>query len=232
MIQLNLVPDVKSKYISAQRKKRTVILSAITVGGVALGIVVLMASYVYLGQKVQLSLLENDIKSNTEKLKKIDGLDKILTIQNQLNVMTDLHSQKPVTTRLFTFLPQITPNDVKIANLDLSYDDGTMQISGTAKSLEAVNKFVDTIKFTDYTTDQNQDKKRAFSSVVLSSFSTSDTDTSYTIALKYDPAIFSRDSKTVSLVVPKITSTRSQTEQPGALFESKPDENQQTGGNR
>lgn len=218
MIQINLIPEVKAKYIVAKRKKRLVILSSVTISGVFLGITILMASYVYIGQKLQLTSLDNSIKDSAAQLKKVDGLDKMLTIQNQLSALPALHSDKPVTSRLFTFLPQITPTDIKISSLDVNMDDSTIKFTGTAKSIESINKFVDTLKFTDYVTDQNQDKKRAFSTVVLDSFSSNDKESKYTISLKFDPLIFSSENKNVLLIVPKITSTRSQTEQPTELF--------------
>lgn len=220
MIQLNLLPDVKTKYIKTQRTKHTVILSAMIISGAALGVVLLLASVVYGAQKIQLSSLDNDIKDKSAELKKVEDLDKILTIQNQLSALPGLHSQKPEVGRVFTFLPQITPTDVSIASYDLKFEDNSMIFTGTAKDLVAVNKFVDTLKFTKYTTDTSQDPKPAFSAVVLSNFSRNDKDASYTIGLKYDPALFNSTNKTVVLAVPKITSTRSETESPGNLFKS------------
>lgn len=223
MIQLNLLPDVKTKYIKAQRTKRTVLLSTFVISGVAIGVVLLLASVVYGAQKIRLNSLDGDIKTKTAVLKNIDGLDKILTIQNQLNALPGLHSTKPVVSRIFVFLPQITPTDVKISSYDLKLEDSTMTFTGTAKDLGAVNKFVDTLKFTKFTTDTNTDVSSAplaFSSVVLSSFSRSDKDASYTVTLKYDPNLFVSTNKTVTLVVPKITSTRSETERPTDLFKA------------
>jgi hypothetical protein len=205
-----------------------VIVSSIAVSAASVSIILLLASVVYGVQTVQLSQLNKNIKDNTAKLKSIDGLDKILTIQNQLNNITKLHTDKPVVGRLFTFLPQVTPNDVQISTYNISFTEpASIQIQGTAKSLEAVNKFVDTLKFTNYTVDGGTDEKPAFSSVVLSSFGRSDKDASYNITMKYDSAIFSSSNKQVTLVVPKITSTRSQTEQPPALFKEQPQQTQQ-----
>lgn len=228
MIQLNLLPDVKTKYIKAERSKRTVILVAVIISGVSIGIVLLLASVAYGAQKIQLNSLDSDIKANSATLKKIDNLDKILTIQNQLGALTALHEGKPVVTRLFTFLPQITPVDVKIADYKIDFVDNTMTFTGSAKDLGTVNKFVDTLKFTKYTVDDQTDQKNAFSAVVLSSFARSDKEASYTINLKFDPVLFSSKYKTVTLIVPQITSTRSTTESPGALF--KPQEAPTTGG--
>jgi hypothetical protein len=228
MVQLNLLPDVKAKYVKSQRAKRTVILSSVAISGTALAVVVLMASVVYGAQKLQLSSLDNDIKANTEELQKIEDLDKILTIQNQLNALDGLHADKPVVTRVFAFLPQITPNDVSIATYDLKFEDTTMSFTGTAKDLVAVNKFVDTLKFTKYITDGNSEQKSAFSEVVLSNFSRNEGDTTYTVTLKFDPELFNGQYKDVSLVVPNITTTRSETERPNSLFQEQ--ENQNTEG--
>ncbi len=218
MIQLNLLPDVKTKYIKAQRTKRTVLLSTFIISGAALGIVLLLASVVYGAQKLRLNSLDDDIKDKSAQLKKIDSLDKILTIQNQLKALPGLHGQKPVVSRVFVFLPQITPTDVNIASFDLKLEDSSMSFTGSAKDLSAVNKFVDTLKFTKFTTDTDQTLKPAFSSVVLTSFSRTDKGASYAVTLKYDPALLSASNKTVTLVVPKITSTRSETERPTDLF--------------
>jgi hypothetical protein len=228
MVQLNLLPDVKAKYVKSQRAKRTVILSSVAISGTALAVVILMASVVYGAQKLQLSSLDNDIKANTEELQKIEDLDKILTIQNQLNALDGLHADKPVVTRVFAFLPQITPNDVSISTYDLKFEDSTMSFTGTAKDLVAVNKFVDTLKFTKYITDGNGEQKQAFSEVVLTTFSRNEKDTSYTVSLKFDPELFNGQYKDVSLVVPNITTTRSETERPNSLF--KEQENQNTEG--
>jgi hypothetical protein len=159
------------------------------------------------------------------------NLDRSLMIQNQLKALPDLHKQKPVISRVFTFLPQLTPNDVSISNYELKITDNTMTFSGTAKDLISVNKFVDTLKFTKFTTDSNPDvanAKPAFSAVVLSSFTRTDKDASYSVTLKYDSELFDSANKTVSLVVPKITSTRSETERPVDLFKEQPAT--QTGG--
>lgn len=223
MIQLNLLPEVKSKYLSAERTKRLTILSAMAVSGIAIGVVIILGSIAYGTQKARISSLGDSIKEKTSKLQKIDDLNKILTIQNQLNSLTSLHEQKPVVSRLFTFLPQITPTDVDISNLTIKYTDSSIGITGTAPSLESVNKFVDTLKFTEYQTEDDSDKQKAFSAVVLTSFNKAETEANYSISLSFDQSIFNSESKTITLSVPKITSTRSQTEQPdNAIFKAQP----------
>lgn len=222
MIQINLLPDVKTKYLVAQRKKRLVLVSSIVISGVALGILALQLGFVYGAQKVQLNHFNDEINKNKATLSKISDLDKILTVQNQLNGLSGLHEGKPVVSRLFTYLPQITPNDVQISELNLGFSDSTLNVKGTAKSLESINKFVDTLKFTKYTTDGGQTQTPAFTTVVLTSFGRTEKDASFDIGFSYDPAIFASDNTSVQLIVPKITSTRSETERPNALFKEQP----------
>lgn len=220
MIQINLLPDVKTEYIKTQRKKRMVLLASIAVSGVAIGLFVLQLGIIGT-QKVVLSNTDKDIKKNVSKLEGTQDLNKILTIQNQITKLNELHAAKPAVSRIFTYLPQVTPNDVQINKVDFSVPESTMTISGTAGSIESINKFVDTLKFTKAVVDGGSPVP-AFSTVVLQSYSTGNKDKgdskpSYTVTFKYDSSFFD-SSKQVSLQVPKIISTRSETERPNALF--------------
>lgn len=243
MIQFNLLPSVKLEYVKAKRNKRITIIIASLVGTVSLAIFILLFVVVQVLQKKYSNDLSKDIKTESSKLEKTEDLNKILTIQNQLNSLTKLHDDKPVVTRLFGYLKQITPTKVSIATLNIDYDLQTINVTGSADSISTVNVFVDTLKFTNYTAtktdkDRKQDpqitKGNAFSAVVLSGYGLDTKGASYQISLKFDPNIFSNLFDEVTITVPKnkIT-TRSETERPGdnpeSLFQplSKPKEGNQ-----
>jgi Tfp pilus assembly protein PilN len=216
MIQLNLLPNVKLEYIKARRLKRTVITTSVLIASAALTVLVLLFFGVAIIQKKHMDDLSKDIKTDTAKLKAVQDLDKILTVQNQLNSLPGLHDQKPVTSRLFGYIQQVTPQKASISSLQLDFDTQTLTIKGAADSISTVNKYVDTIKFTDFKNGSEQ--KRAFSGVVLTTFGRDDKGASYEVSLKFEPAIF--DSKNdISLIVPSIITTRSETEKPEALFQ-------------
>jgi hypothetical protein len=99
-----------------------------------------------------------------------------------------------------------------------------MSITGTAKSLDVVNTFVDTIKFTEYGTAGFSTKTAAFSNVVLTQFDKNGTNATYSITLSFDPTIFN-NANAVKLTVPNIISTRSVVEQPTDLFQSNTTQN-------
>lgn len=218
MIQVNLLPDVKLEYIKAKQTKRTVVLSSLLISGTAVGILILLFLLVNVVQKKHLSDLNKDIATYTDQLKNTPDIDKILTIQNQLKSLPGLHDKKVVATRLFKYLEQVTPNKASIAKLDADFSSNKMTFTGSADSITTVNKFADTLKFTTYKKADGSTGK-AFTSVVLTSFNhDSASETSYQLDVEFDPVIFDSASE-VTLVVPKIISTRSETEKPTDLFQ-------------
>lgn len=230
MIQLNLLPDVKMEYIKAQRTRGLVLSSAVII---ALGSIALLVLLFVVGglQKKHINDLSKDIKADTAMLQKKPEINKILTVQNQLQSLTALHEQKPAVSNLFSYLNQVTPTQVDITNFNVDFTANTMSITGTADSLGAVNKYVDTLKFTKFSVvdgEDNSQSKAAFNNVVLSSFgvgansSGKNRTATYTVTFAYDPAIFDV-GKEIKLSVPNLTTTRSAIEQPEAdLFQSAP----------
>ncbi len=221
MIQFNLLPDVKLEFIRARRMKHTVILICGIFAAIAVTVFVGLFLVVNVLQKQHLKNLSNDIKKDVGTLQAIPDLNKVLTIQNQLNSLSALHDQKPVTSRVFAFLGQLTPAQATISQTNIDFGANTMTITGNADTLTTVNKFVDTLKFTNYKTDASPEEKKAFSDVVLTSFGKNEKNSNYQLDVKFDTNIFS-NSGNVSLVVPKIISTRSQTEKPSDLFQKTP----------
>ncbi len=236
MIQFNLLPDVKLEYIRTLRRKRLIVLGSVIVIIVSFLIFTILFVTVRVGQRSSLEDLDNDIKSSVKTLQSKPDLNKVLTIQNQLKSLPDLHSKKVMSSRLYDFLTQLTPNQANISQVDVDFANGKIILKGAADSVLTINKFVDTIKFTKY--QQGDQQKDAFSNVVLQNFSVTgskssnpaeDRDTSYDIAFNFDPVIFalSKESTSVAddsfkLIVPNIISTRSETQKPASLFVPEP----------
>lgn len=212
MIELNLLPDVKMEYMKAQRTQRLV---------VSLSVLISAASIVLMGvlygvdslQKKHLSDLATDIKGKSSQLKSKPQIDKILTVQNQLESLTSLHATKPEVSKLFSYLNQVTPVEVSINTMTFDLTQNTATITGTSDTLFSVNKYVDTLKFATYTTPDVKKATAAFSNIVLSSFgfnansSDSKNAANYSITLSYTHDIFDI-TKEASLTVPTTTTTR------------------------
>ncbi len=226
MMQLNLLPAVKMGYIKAQRARRLVTSIAVIVTGVPLALLLLLLSVSGL-QKKHLSDLNKDIAANSKKLQNEPQINKMLTVQNQLGALTALHASEPAAARVFTYLNQVTPANVNITEFNIDFTKQTAIITGTSANLANVNKYVDTLKYTTFTTNDNSKQQPAFNNVVLTSFSLN-TDSgdagqaaNYTINLSYDKTIFDI-TQNVTLSVPNVTTTRLGIEQPTDLFRAAP----------
>jgi len=212
-VQFNLLPDVKAQYVKAQRSKSLITSVAILVSAVAIGIFVVMFLSVSVVQKKILSDADGAIERYTKELKDIPNIEEILTIQNQLDSLSGLHQNKHISSRLFSYLPQVTPAEVKISRVNLDFLSNTMVIDGTAPSQIAINTFIDTLKFTTFKVG-DQDQGWAFPSVTESSFSINAGQVSYGISLTFDPKLFANNLtdgngaiQTPILVVPQTVTT-------------------------
>jgi Tfp pilus assembly protein PilN len=202
MIQFNLLPDVKIEYIKARRTKRLVTVISIIVAATSVVVFLLAIVTVDVVQKKSLHDLDTDITKYSKQLKSTPNLDKILTVQNQLETLGGLHADKPVTSRLFGYIAQLTPTQASLGKLSVDFTANTMIIGGTAPSLDVVSTYTDTLKATTYTTDADtKTKTKAFSSVVLSSFGRDSKNASFTIMLSFDPVIFNSKNN-VKLTLP------------------------------
>ena len=218
MIQFNLLPDVKLSYIKTRQTKRLVTIISTSSAGFMLLILTLLLVVVYGLQKGHLNNLNNDISKHSKELQATPDLNKILTIQNQLNSLPDLHNKKVVGSRLFEYINQLTPAQASVAKLNIDFTAYTISIIGVADDLSIVNKFADTLKFTNFKISSIGQTGSAFSGVVLTNFSKSEQKFQYQLDAKFDPLIFD-NANTVKLTVPNIISTRSETEKPSALFQ-------------
>lgn len=202
MVQFNLLPGVKLEYVKTQRTKRMLTLTSVVVSVVGLLLLALSFATVDVVQKKSLHDLNNDITKYSVQLKSVQNLDKILTVQNQLSTLTGLHNQKPVTSRLFSYIAQMTPAQASLSQLSIDFSANTMTIGGSAPSLDVVSTYTDTLKATTYKTAGTTAGTHAFSSVVLSSFGRTDSGATFTITCSFDPAIFNTDNN-VTLTVPQ-----------------------------
>ena len=217
-VEFNLLPDLKMDVVKATRARKTIVSIAFLASAASLTILVLLLFTVYIVQNKQLSDASNDIETANETLKNTSGLVQILTVQNQLKTLPGLHQNKHISSRLFAYLPQVTPTNVSIGSLILDLAANTMQISGTAESQHAVNTFIDTLKFTKYTIANDGTAKDAFPIVIESNFALSGAQVSYTLDVQFDPVLFSNNQAAPTLQVPSLTTTRSVVDNPSNLL--------------
>lgn len=222
MIQFNLLPDVKIEFIKTRHTKRLVTTSAIGVIGISIAIISILFIIVFGWQNNNLKTLDKNIKTYANDLRSEKDINKVLTVQNQLSSIDTLHTQKPDVARVFEYLTQVTPSKITVATLSVDFVTPVFSVTGQASSLEEVNKYVDTLKFTTINNKSEESSdgegEKAFSQVVLSAYSLDSQGASFTITLVYEAKIFDSSEADLILTVPQITSTRSETERPTGLF--------------
>lgn len=109
MIEINLIPDVKQELLKAQRARAVVISASILTSIIAVAVVVLLLIYMFGVQGVRNLYLDDQIKTKGAELSQVEDLSKILTIQNQLQAISDLNGKKNMETRVFDMISAITP---------------------------------------------------------------------------------------------------------------------------
>jgi len=220
MIQFNLLPDVKKEYIRAKRTKRVIATLCFVATAGSLGITILLFSIVQFAQKKNINDLTNDIDREIAAIQAIEDIDKILTIQNQIDSLDSLHSEKPEFSRMFTYLNQLTPVGVTVGELDVDLINSTISVTGGSSSFSDINKFADTLKFARYTeldatpgeastfqqtAEYDINDPRAFTNV-LAQLSRNDDSATYILTMEYDPILFN-NTKNIQLSVPENTIT-------------------------
>lgn len=238
-LEFNLLPDVKMAYVKAARTRNLVLMISALVSAVALALLIVVFLGVDVVQKKQLTDAKKSIASYTSELKAIPNVNKIVTVQNQLQSLVSLHQSKHLSSRLFTYLPALTPTKAHITSIKLDMAANTMEISGTADGHQTINTFIDTLKFTKFKVGSDSTTKPAFPSVLETTFSLDNSQASatYTINATFDQALFANasDGQAPSLIVPNLTSTRSVIEDPAnTLFNGsiKPTDTQKKQGNQ
>lgn len=230
MIEINLVPDVKQELIKAQRVRASVISLSIIVGIGAVGIVVVLALWVFGVQAARGLISDNTIRDESKKLSSVEDISNTLTIQNQLSKIGQLHDNKNIDSRIFGILSTINPpapNRVAITSLSLDSDSKTITIEAqAANGYPALEVFKKTIHATTFSFS----KDGTTGTVPLAS-NMSDSDRSYgedasgvkvlrfALSFTYPDELFSRTSQNAQIIAPtKRNATDSFLGVPKSLF--------------
>jgi len=148
MIEINLIPDVKQELLKAERSRALVISGAIITCIIAGSAVALLAVYVYGVQLGRNILVDNAIKTGSEKLAKVEDLSKMLTIQNQIGKINELNATKTIDSRLFDVLSAVippAPNEVSVSLLRLDTEATTIRLEGQTNAYDSMEVFKKTI---------------------------------------------------------------------------------------
>lgn len=148
MIEINLIPDVKLELIKAQRARTAVISFSVIASLVVVGIVIALSVYVFGAQALRSNLADDEIEKKGQELTKVEDLSEILTLQNQLKVVSDLQVEKKMNSRVFDMLAAVIPpepNQARISQLSIDSTTSTIRLEGQTKAFDSMEIFKKTI---------------------------------------------------------------------------------------
>ncbi len=199
MITINLLPDIKKDYINARRQRNKVVGWSIFAGGGAI-VLVIISLIIIAAQWVVVNNTRENVEALSQELADKEDVIELITVQNQLQVLPELHLQKPKIDRLFEYLQSLTPEGVRLSSVRLDMDRQILEITGNARSIRDFNALVDTYKATLYqaqSVDSNGDST-SFSSPLAAfedvrsvmSIDAATQNANFRITMEFDPAIF------------------------------------------
>ncbi len=221
VVQINLIPDIKSDFLKAQRTRRLIQTVAFLVSAVSLALVIVMFLYVNVAQRQHTNNLEADIARLTSEIEAVDDLDKLVTIQSQLVALPGLHEQRVMTSNLNEILAVLTPRDIFYDNINIDFENSKLLVNAQGSDLIAVNTYVDILKFAGFQTaemiENEVPAEPAFTSVLTNSINATTDEIQFSVEIDFDPRMF--EDVGVGVTVPDIISTRSETERPKNIFD-------------
>jgi hypothetical protein len=239
MIEINLVPDVKQELINAQRVRTSVISLSILVGMAAIAVVIVLAVWVFGIQAARGALSDDTIKKESQKLSQVADISNMLTIQNQLNKLPEMHDSKSIDSRIFDVLATINPpapNNVMINNLSLDSSSKTIKIEAHAtnryNALEVFKKTINATTF-EYVKDGKKQSVPLASQMSHSDVSYGDDASGgvvlrFAISFVYPDELFARTAENATIVAPTRTNvTDSFLGVPNSLFTPKANDAQE-----
>ena len=215
MIEINLIPDVKQELLNAKRVRTYVISGAVIVGIAVVGLVVLMALYLFTVQGIRGKLTDDAIESKSRELSGVADLSNMLTVQNQLTALSEMHNTKNIDSRIFDMLTAVNPaapNQIAVSSAKIDSETKTITIEGqAANGYEAAEAFKKTVLATTITYKSVTDDKTVTSKLTDN---VSTTDMSYgedatgkkvlrfTMSFGYSEDFFARSSSDAVIAGP------------------------------
>ncbi|MBP6042130.1 hypothetical protein KA529_03865 [Candidatus Saccharibacteria bacterium] len=144
MINVNLIPDSKLAGIKAKRSKQAVqsLSMIVIIASVALPVVLFIFDFAL---TKAIDSKQNKIDDLVTKFETEEDVQRILTVQNQLNALPEAEANSFKMTNLLSVIEHSTPKNVGLLGISTLNVDGTFAFQANAESIQAANEFIDTL---------------------------------------------------------------------------------------
>ena len=232
MIQINLIPDVKREYLQARRMRDIAISISIIVSIAAAGVVGIMLLFLST-QAAREYLADRTIESEYDTLSNVENLTHMVTIENQLSLISQQHANKSMDSRLFSILQAINPinpNSVQFTTVTLNPEEGLLMLEGQTpggyRAFETLTKTIENTSITYKNSEEGEEMTSPIASEVLPGDSNYGIDSDNTRVLRfeltvvYTKGLFDNTMQSLQVVAPerRIDVTDSKLRVPDSLF--------------
>lgn len=166
MIEINLLPDIKQEVLVARQTRDRVATWSIIISVAAASLVLILLMITMVVQALIIKSQANTIEEDFKKIERYNGVTSLLTIQNQLKNIDEMHSKKAVSSRIFILLNQLTSvNKLRFKASKIEYnphnkkiiiegstdaDESYAELERLIKTLDDVEvAFIDVLRFAE-----------------------------------------------------------------------------------
>ena len=140
MYEINLVPDVKLQMIKMQKVRNLVLFICLIIIAALAGVLLVLGS-IKGGQDIAMHNQDSRLSKMSETVMNYEGLNEFLTIQDQLDKISQLGKNKNVLSRVFSmltvFLPgKETEDEITISELTVNLETTMLTFDGQANAGE------------------------------------------------------------------------------------------------
>lgn len=134
MFEINLVPDVKSEMLKAQKVRNIVLFVCAVVVAVAGGVIAILGG-IKAGQDITMSGQDDRLEAMSAKINSFDDLDELLTVQKQLNSLNTVSEEKVLLSRIFSVVNVLLPrngDEISLSELDVDIEKNLIKFDAQA----------------------------------------------------------------------------------------------------
>ncbi len=141
--EVSLVPEVKRQMIKTMKIRNIFLFVCIVLVSVAGGTVLIMTT-IWSGQNITMSGQDKRMESMSSKLNDYDSLGEFLTIQDQLDKINQVNTNKKVLSRVFSILGVVLPTGPDTISIsDLTVNMATDSLRFDAQADAKVSPYID-----------------------------------------------------------------------------------------
>lgn len=142
--EINLVPDIKSEMLKAQKIRNLTLFALIIVCGASAGLITITGIYTA-AQGAIIGAQGQNIKNLDGKIKSFSSLNDFLTVQGQLNKISELNEQKRSLSRIFSILSVLLAQSpdgagnkdrISISEMVVNMDSSSIVFEASAQALK------------------------------------------------------------------------------------------------